>query len=332
MIRLYSFFWLFIFVASTCLGQSLFEDETPLILTLEADIEALQADRGGTPSYHPATLRYNDGEQEISLGIRIRARGRFRRDPYVCTFPPLHYKFPKDTLLPAPFETQKKIKVVTHCREDEFIYREYYLYKVFNMLTEQSFRVRLARITYVDTKGKVPDETRPAFFIEAEKAMAKRNGAKPVDEDITLRPGEVDSTALTLMHVFNYMIANRDFGVAVRQNLKIITNGSGLPVTVPYDFDWAGIVDASYTHTPGMKKSVYYSRRRFKPLCRDELEFQATFDKFRAIKDDIFEMYKTSPYLSEEKVKETLKYYKNFYRNINKAKVVQQVFVGSCNS
>ncbi|MEM7368871.1 MAG: hypothetical protein AAF587_09720 [Bacteroidota bacterium] len=335
MCRLYCVFFT-LFVLIWCWyplsGQTLFDEESPLILTLETDIEALQADRLGSPKYHSATLRYMHGEHKVIQEINIRARGRFRRDPYVCEFPPLHYKFPKDEALPAPFQKQKKLKVVTHCREDEFIYREYYLYKIYNLLTEKSFRVRLAEITYVDSKGKVPNETHPGFFIESEKAMAKRNKAKPVDEDIQLKSEEVDREMLTLMHIFNYMIANRDFGVEVRQNLKIITNGDGRPVTVPYDFDWAGIVDASYTQTPGTKKSMYYERRRFKPLCRTREEFDSSFDKFRATKSEVINMYKQSPYLSKEKIKETLKYLKNFYKNIEKEKVIQKVFVDSCNS
>lgn len=331
MFRLYCIL-LIVWCWSPGFGQALFEEDTPLNFTLETDIEALQADRLASPEYHPATIRYQHEGKEVSFEIKIRARGRFRRDPYVCEFPPLHYKFPKKEVLPYPFDGQKKLKVVAHCREDEFVYREYYLYKIYNQLTEKSFRVRLAKITYVDSKGKVPTEVHPGFFIESEKAMAKRNDAKPVDEDIQLKPEEVDKEMLTLMHIFNYMIANRDFGVEVRQNLKIITNGDGRPVTVPYDFDWAGIVDASYTQTPGTKKSVYYERRRFKPLCRSREEFEAGFDQFRAIKDNVFDMYKNSPYLSQEKIKETLKYLKNFYKNINKEKVVQKDFVGSCNS
>lgn len=330
-----SFFLLFLWLlgfSNLIFGQNLFEKDDVLLLTLETDIEALQADRGGSPSYHPATLTYQGQETEHTIGIKIRARGRFRRDPFICDFPPLHYKFPKDTTLPQPFDNQSKLKVVTHCKKDEYIYREYYLYKVYNMLTDRSFRVRLAEITYVDSKGKVPNMTRPAFFIESEKAMAKRNGESPVDEDITLQADEVDQEALTMMHVFNYMIANRDFGVAARQNLKIITNGEERPMTVPYDFDWAGMVDASYTHKTGNTKSSYYERRRFKSLCRTEAEFQASFDKFRAIKDKVFDLYEQSPYMSKDGIKETLKYYKNFYKNINKSKVVQEVFIGSCNS
>jgi hypothetical protein len=127
------------------------------------------------------------------------------------------------------------------------------------------------------------------------------------------------------------MIANRDSRVEDRQNVKVITNpASGKPIVVPYDFDNSGIVDAAYTKLKGDDKPTYFRRREFKALCREEAEFQETFDRFRAIQPQLFDLYQSSPYLSSAAKKETLKYYKNFYKTIKKKKAMQQVFLGSC--
>ena len=289
-------------------------------------------DRGGSPSYHDATLTYKDSDgKEQTTKIEIKARGRYRRDQLICHYPPIRMKFPKKYDHPPLFKGQHKLKLVTHCQDEQYVLREYYLYKAYNLLTERSFLVRLVKINYIDSEGVAPSEFRYAFFIEDEKNMAKRNKGTPLDEAISFSNNDVDRETLTLTHVFNYMIANKDFDLRVRQNLKVITNGNNQPIVVPYDFDWAGMVDASYTKLTSSRKPVYFERRVFQALCRTEEEFRAAFTKFQSVKDQLFAMYKNSRYLNSTVIKESLKYYKNFYRTIGKSQKVEEIFVDSCN-
>src|SRR5438309_9419653 len=75
---------------------------------------------------------------------------------------------------------------------EQNLLQESLLYRVFNLITEKSFRARLARVTYLDRSGKAKPVTRYAFFIEDDDAMARRAGAKgleqkglsPVDTDV----------------------------------------------------------------------------------------------------------------------------------------------------
>jgi hypothetical protein len=221
--------------------------------------------------------------------------------------------------------------VVTHCQEEQYIFREYYLYLLYRKFTERSFRVRLAQITYIDTEGREPTETKWAFFIESEEDMAARNDGSPLEEDIVLQPEEVDRDHLTLCHMFNYMIANRDFRVSEYQNLKIITNGSEKPVVVPYDFDWSGMVNASYTKRSGDDKPTYDKRQIFRSLCRTEEEYETLIERFQAMRDEIEEMYETSPYLTKEVKKESLGYYSDFYKLIRKKSTMRKVLLSGCN-
>jgi hypothetical protein len=149
-------------------------------------------------------------------------------------------------------------------------------------------------------------------------------------EDISLKPADVDREALTLAYVFNFMIANRDFDINVRQNLKVVTNGSGLPVPVPYDFDWSGMVDASYTKTTLSKGSTYEDRQKLKALCRELPEYEAALDRLRAVREQIVQIYEASPYLSAESKAEALKNYKGFFARINKAKYIRETFISDC--
>lgn len=312
----------------------LFASDELLELTLEADFTQLLAEFMADPDYQDASLHYigADGDT-VRQALKIKPRGRYRRDPAICSFPPLRFKFSKKADLPAPFTGQRKLKLVTHCQETEAVFREYYLYKVYNLLTDWSLRVRMARITYVDSSGQRPPETRYGFFIESEDELASRMGGETLSEAVPLDDEAVDRALLTQVHIFNYMIANRDFGVKNRQNVEVIASPDGLPVVVPYDFDWSGMVDASYTKSSftGGDEPTYFRRRRFKPICRSQEEFEAAFDHFRSVEDAIKQLYKASPYLSGQSKRTSLKYYKDFYRKIGDPETIEKVFVGSCN-
>ncbi|MEO1449511.1 MAG: hypothetical protein AAFV07_08260, partial [Bacteroidota bacterium] len=181
---------------------TLFEDSSLLELTIEADFAAFLQDRGGRPSYHEATVQYKEGEETYAIPAEIRVRGRFRRDPLICDFPPVRLKFGKKQVLPELFNGQRKLKLVTHCKDEKYIFREYYIYKVYQLLSVRSFRVRLARITYKDVNNAREAETRYAFIIESEQELAQRTGGDPLDDDVSMHPGTVDKEGLTQVHMF----------------------------------------------------------------------------------------------------------------------------------
>lgn len=311
---------------------TLFQSDEVLSLTLTADWGAVQEDRGSRPVYHDAVLSYEGSEGELmEVSVKVKARGNYRKDPFLCQFPPLRMKFSKHEEHPAPFNGQRKLKMVTHCASDEYILREYYLYKLYQMFTDASFLVRLARIEYVDSEGEIETSTHYSFFIESEKHMAERVGGIAIDEDILVESEEVSPKDLLRVHMFNYMIANQDFVVADRQNVKIITNPEmgGRPIVVPYDFDWSGLVDASYTLQTS--KSAYEARQRYKKLCVSEADIEETIAIFQEKRDAIEALYEESPYLSDESVSYTLKNLKSFFKTINKSKNIQAVFLDGCN-
>ena len=342
--RIFSCFLTLLLCSQLFAQKKLFRSDELLEVKLSFDYDALQKDRGYKPSYHDATLSYiNDGDEE-EMPVRIRVRGAYRRDPATCIFPPIHMKFDKEEIPKGSiFKGQKKMKVVTHCQLESEILKEYYVYKTYNMFTELSFNVRLLKITYVDSKGTRPDETKYAFFIESTKHMAERNGGKELNEMIPLLPEDVDREQMTLTTMFQFMVANKDFTVnkSTRKNLKIITNNElgGKPIPIPYDYDWSGIINASYLNRGSSFKKplsamAYYLKQRevFNPnkICRSTEEYQAVIAKFQELQPAIFEMYKNSPYLDKSSIKETLKAYKNFYKFIKSSKNIESTFVGSC--
>src|SRR3989449_11650034 len=101
------------------------------------------------------------------------------------------------------------LKLTVQCRGGQsyknYLLEEYLIYRAYNLLTERSFRVRLARVTYADAKDKHQPELRHAFFVEDDDRMARRNNAKVLaQKGVTQDELDYDETGLAM--VFQYMI------------------------------------------------------------------------------------------------------------------------------
>ena len=74
----------------------LFTDTTILELELKLDIRTVLKDIGEDRVYHPATLSYLDNSGEkIWLPLKVKTRGKTRRKPEICSFPPIWFNFKK---------------------------------------------------------------------------------------------------------------------------------------------------------------------------------------------------------------------------------------------
>jgi hypothetical protein len=313
-------------------GQTgkLFSSDEAISFTLTTDIEALQNDRNTDPDYHDAWLRGVGADGEgYEMKVQIKARGNFRRNDLTCQFPPLRIRFSKGDSL-GPFDPDKKLKLVTHCDADRYIKREYMVYRTYNQLSPWSLKVRPAKIIYRDTLKKVPDETHFAFFIEdLESFCAQRGGWEEDPKKVAM--DTVDRDMLTLVHIFQYMIGNPDHSVDRLKNTKLVCFPDKSPIPIPYDFDWSEVVDAPYTKLPGeTRQSSMFKKRKFKPLCRTEEEFEAVFDHFEAEKDQIWSLYENSPWMDKEDRDYSLKYYKDFYKTIRSGRKVNSIFLSNC--
>jgi hypothetical protein len=208
-------FLLFFFLFSTTLAQSLnlFDADEIIELNLRADMKAVLNDRGEDPQYHAATLQYKVDLNVINIPIKIKTRGHFRKISSNCKYPPILLNFKKSSILKGDvFEDQNKLKLVTPCQGEKYVVNEYLVYKLYNLITPRSFKVRLVKIIFQDT---VKDKSSIPYYgilMEEEKQMAKRNQSNSF-EKIGLRPEGTQKEDFLKMAVFNYMIGNTDWSV-----------------------------------------------------------------------------------------------------------------------
>ena len=151
-----------------------FTEEGIIEMTLTTDIRKLRA-KESIEAYQPADISVRfPGNTIISEPIRLYARGKSRRE--TCNLPPIMLDFhnPSSPLL-YPLS---RLKLVVGCgtseQDEQLVLKEYLLYKMYNVLEERSFRARLAKVTYNDSRGKMKTYSQYAFLLEDVDDMAKK--------------------------------------------------------------------------------------------------------------------------------------------------------------
>ncbi len=332
-------------LATPALGQDtatakaerpLFTSQDLLNLKLEADFGAVFKERGDSSTPHPAKLWYTEPDgTPVTVDVEIQTRGHFRLQSRTCNFPPIRLSFPKDAVKKTVFAGQNHLKLTVHCQDkrpnfEQSVVMEYLIYRTFNLLTDYSFRARLARITYLDAAGKRDTLTRYAFFIEDDDRMASRLGGKVFDRK-EVHDESTDAEQILLVWLFEYFIGNTDWSVWALHNIVLVEQPNrGVPLAVPYDFDWSGVIYAPYAR-PDYRLPIRTVRERlFRGYCRDLVEFKNVFQLFNQKKEQIYGLYRNQEGLDPKVRDDALKYYDDFYRTINDPKAADREFIKNC--
>jgi hypothetical protein len=321
-------------------AQPLFDSHDILDLSLEFDLLTVRRDVSEDREEHPATLSYiDDTGVPVVLEATVKTRGRFRRDTRNCDFPPLKVdlrkgRFQEGQLEGTLFANQNELKLVCHCQDDseaheQFVLKEYLAYRVYQLFTDLSFSVRLARVTYVDALGRRDPYTRFAFFIEDENRMAERNGALVLDS-MGVRQIELEDAQATLFSFFQYFIGNTDWKVSVLHNVKLLDQNMGFPIAVPYDFDWAGAVDPPYAAPHPELGTRDVRDRVFISPCRTDYDIERVIEMFNERKDAIYALYDDLDLLEQASLERSIEYMDDFFEILNDPEAVRREFVRSC--
>jgi hypothetical protein len=238
--------------------------------------------------------------------------------------------FQKVTSSGSVFEDQDKLKLVTPCKDEEYVFREYLVYKLYNLITPKSYRARLVNVNFYDTVKK-KETTFYSFIIEEDQQMAKRNKTKIFEKKQIIGENTETETFLK-MAVFQYMIGNTDWSVPFLHNIRIIAFDSlSIPSVVPYDFDHSGIVNAPYALPPEQLALSSTQERRFRGYCITDWktmdEVVATFNR---VKYDVYKVYTTNTFLNSKYVRSTTKFLDGFYVMINDPKKMRSEFSYPC--
>lgn len=311
----------------------LFSSDAPLEIRLSADFTLLEGDRDDDAPERPALVTLDDGTE---LEAQVRTRGNFRRERANCFMPPLRINLKTGQLAETVFEGEDKLKIVGNCRPGRESYqalvlREYLAYRVLQTITDEAFRVRLARITYVDESGDADDRVEYGFFIEDEQTLARRLGAEvfELDEGRHLATEAFAAVPMTRLAIFQYMIGNTDWAEGAGHNVALLQRGAGA-IAVPYDFDFSGLVDAPYA-TPSPEIGVADVReRRYLGWCRPPGVAEAVLADFQAARDEIVRVIAGFTALAEDERGSVLDYLAPFFDDIETAERARATFLRLC--
>lgn len=255
------------------MASPLFNSDEVIHITISGPFGSLLEEKP-KKEYLPFVLDGDESGQ--TLKVRLRGHSRIR----VCEFPPLRLNFPADVDQQSVFAGQDKLKLVTHCRNydrgEQDMLEEYAAYRVLNLLTELSYRVRLLNISYDDSDGLLPEDAkkRYGFVIESKQEFEGRTGAQSVSlEGFPKSRHDLEHAAL--MYVFQFMIANTDwmmikadYDEACCHNLDLFEIDSRV-FLVPFDFDLAGVVNARYAYPDPQLRIKSVKQRLYRGLCTD---------------------------------------------------------------
>jgi len=313
----------------------LFNREEPLKLTLKSDFKIIRKSRT-KEFYVPADMTcYLDDSLEVSYPVRIKARGIYRRE--TCRMPPIWLNIRYSGIETEELSGIRRIKLVNICRSgghySDYLLREYLVYKIYNLVTPYSFRVRLIDLKMIDT-GKDDRETQGwAFLIEPDEMMARRLQALEITSD-ELAMRTVNQEAMDVLAMFQYMIGNPDYSVTGRHNLKILdkmtTGGSSDYIPVPYDFDFTGIVNAVYA-TPNEKHGISSVKERiFVGPCRDQESYEKAIAALEIARDEFESHIWFLDYLSEEDRFDMIGYIESFFATAENERFIDREISSTC--
>jgi hypothetical protein len=315
----------------------LFRDEAPIEMTITGPIRRITSRAAYATDAYPATI-IADGETHA---IDLSARGISRRERGKCSFPPLRIKLKGKAGAASLFHRQRGIKLVTHCNAaepyEQYLLREYAAYRLYNVLTPESFRVRLVRVTYVDD-GK-PLAPKWGFFIEDADDAARRLGLRELTiEKIERRA--LDPRALARFALFQYMIGNTDWDVTTGpagsdccHNVKLLSADQQSPtgiIPLPYDFDNSGLVAAPYA-VPNEALPIYDVRTRlYRGYCATNLLARTQAETFVQARPALEAVLGTIPGLSAMSRRAMLTYLDPFFSTIASPEPLQRQLLSKC--
>jgi hypothetical protein len=318
-------------------ADSLFGVISPLDIALKISISSIK-DSKSDSVYLTHTLYYRTSPGPYdSMNVDLKGRGNFRFRE--CYFPPLWIKIKSADAKGTVFMGNKKLKLVLPCYRREsgnvLILKEFLCYKLYEEVTPYSFQARLTNIELTEKRKKDNKTFKlKGILIEDMKRATDRLRAKPL-ANVRISPSVLNDTSTLRFELFQYMISNTDWSAVFQHNAKLITLGSDKYVSLIYDFDMSGLVNAPYavvSEINGEKLDVNsVTERYYRGYCHSRgvmefvrKEFISKEEKLMAVPDQL------KGELSDKEIKGIKEYLKEFFVIIKNDRLFQREILDRC--
>ncbi|WP_341633513.1 hypothetical protein [Sphingomonas agri] len=317
--------------------EPLFASSDPIHITIQAPLSSISRNRDNPPPI-AGTLTDPAGQ---ALPVSLALRSTTRRSSDVCDFPPLRVTFTTPPPPTSVFAHQKRLKLVTHCRNaasfQQYVLLEYSAYRMMNVLSPRSFRVRLANIDYSGADGR-PIISRIGYFLEELKEVAKRNGMKETHGPSRIPVTDLSPADAARYALFQHMIANHDWSMRAGpeghdccHNAELIgplAPGSTIPI--PYDFDFSGFVNPPYATPPDELHLSSVRERLYRGYCMHNGEAIAAAREFRAAHAQLIAALTATPGMEPKTQQRAIAFLDPFFTDISTDQSVTSRVLNRC--
>lgn len=295
-----------------------------------------------TDRQYPAQFTYPDENgQPITVDVQVAPRGITRR-LLACDFPPLKVHFDKEKMKGTALRGNKSLKLVTYCdtspKYEQYYIKEYLTYRIYNLITDYSFRVKPMQIEYVDSDGKSKTISRFGFFIEDIDDVAKRVGLVKL-EIPTVSYRNLDLLQTSYLSLFQYMVGNLDWAATdgpkedqCCHNTRLIGKSAdqNSKYAIPYDFDSTGLVDAHYAAPPEGFHVNNIRQRIYRGFCTLNTTLPQALERFNQQKPAIMALFEDNTQLGDSNRKRAVGYLDDFYQIINDPQEFNKEITNNC--
>ena len=311
--------------------QSLFDyiynQENEPVFLMDTDWKKLVKTKN-KEEYQPAKVVISNlSGDDIEQEVQIRARGNIRKK--VCYYPPVKLKYDKAVLEGMGYAKRNKLKFVVQCRKGDsnldYVERELFAYELNKIFNPYSMRAKRISID-IYHNGEFREKL-SGFLVEEEDEYAKRVEGK-VAENARMSAAALDRPEYVKMCYFQYAIANTDWAVANMHNLEIVqVPGHQRCLPIPYDFDYAGIVNTTYAVPDERLPISEVTDRHFKGKDVTKQEAREATDFYLQYKDEVFALCDSHQFASEKTRKVIRKMMDDFYDILENDSYMYDTFV-----
>ncbi len=320
--------------------QKLFSDSSEWSVTLTGPWHKIES-RSSKDARYPAQLTYpRDNGEQVTIDIEVAPRALTRRR--ICDFPPLKIYFDKQEMKGTEMRGNKSLKLVTYCdtnkKYEQYYIKEFLTYRIYNLITEYSFRVKPLMVDYKDSERNWKPVTRFSFLIEDADEVADRNDLKKLTIG-KVPPAELHAVETSNFALFQYMIGNLDWAATggpdkdkCCHNAKIIGTGvDDVPkYVIPYDFDSTGLVNAHYAAPPDKLGVRTVRERLYRGFCAQNETLPQSADLFRQKRPEIMALFEENTHLTNSSRKRAIRYLEAFYEILDDPEMFKREITDKC--
>lgn len=301
-----------------------YDDIIPV--TLYADVVDLVEDRFDQTPRHGWFSFPDSTGAEVRLPVKLETRGKTRL--IRCALPPIEVRFDKPALKEARIKDYPKLKTVMPCSEDtvgrDLLFRELLAYQLYEIVSDYGLQTQAAQLICMDTLGMDTTYVLNSFFIESDKEFRKRHKVEEL-ESYSVAWEDTDPAQSQILAVFQFMIGNTDWKIGQQHNLRYFREKEEDPlILVPYDFDFSGLVNASYA-----KPNPDYLQKEIRQriyMGKPDKFLKPTIALFKAKKAAIFEAIDNAAQLTPASRKDICNYVYSFYDIIESRRKCRKAF------